>query len=163
MGDRMRATPMKRTLLGGVLAMSLFSLFGCDAFVTGESVAKFTVPVNADGSYGKVTLALGPEMNPVALNFRADYTGATPTGPRFNDYKATLMQGGQVVSTSVFTINDTGSAEAGGTRSPYALRNLMTVSVKDIGDYELQVVRTGPAHVELTKPEIELRKNIRNK
>ena len=153
---------IKRKLFGGLLAMSFLSLFGCDAFVTGESVATFTVPVNADGSYGAVKLALGPDMNPVALNFRADYTGATPTGPRYNDYKATLTQSGQVVSTSVFTINDTGSNETGGTRSPYALRNLMTISAKEIGDYELLVVRTSKEHVTLAKPTIELRKNIRN-
>ncbi len=146
------------------LVVGLFALVlaACDAFVTGESVAKFPVTVNADGSYSPVKLALGPEMNPVALNITHLYTGAQPTGPKFNDYKATLTLNGQPISTGAFNVTDSSTPEAT-VSAPSAKNHVMTVSVKEVGDYELTVVRNGPAHVSLTKPEIELRKNIKSR
>lgn len=146
-------------LIAGLFALGLAA---CDAFVTGESVAKFPVTVNADGSYAPLKLALGPEMNPIALNIVHLYTGAQPTGPKLNDYKATLTLNGQPVSTGAFNVTDSSTPEttAG---APSAKNHVMTVSVKEIGDYELVIVRNGPAHVSLTKPEIELRKNIKSR
>ena len=148
-----------KTLLAAAFA---FLLAACDAFVTGESVATFPVTVNADGSYAPVKLALGPEMNPIALNIVHSYTGAQPTGPKFNDYKATLTLNGQPVSTGAFNVTDASTPEAT-TGAPSAKNHVMTVSVKEIGDYELVIVRNGPAHVSLAKPEIELRKNIKSR
>ena len=57
------------------LLLSLL-LVACDAFVTGEQVVNFDLKPQADGGYAPVTVTLGPEMNPVALNFRAELPGS---------------------------------------------------------------------------------------
>ena len=151
-----RATPLV-TLLGTALLALL--LVACDAFVTGEQVVNFDLKPQAEGGYAPVTVTLGAEMNPAALNFRAALPASGGTPGAWNDYTAVLTFNGTPVQTRAFTVNDT-STRDNVPGQPFIARNLMTISVKDTGDYVLTITATKKPVVELFKPQLELRKNI---
>ena len=134
-------------------------LVACDAFVTGEQVVNFDLKPQADGGYAPVTVTLGPEMNPVALNFRAELPGSGGTPGAWNEYSAVLTLNGAPVQTRAFNVNDT-STRDNTPGQPFIARNLVTISVKDAGDYVLTITATKKPVVELQKPQLELRKNI---
>lgn len=140
-----------------LFAMLLFA--GCDAFVTGQPVVSFELKPQADGGYAPVTLTLGPEMNPVALNLRAELPGSGGTPGAWNDYAAVLTFKGTAVASNAFTVNDT-STRDNTPGQPFIARNAITVSVKETGDYVLTIAATRKPVVELVKPQLELRKNI---
>ena len=95
---------MKRRVF---LMLAAALLTGCDAFVTGEQVVAFDLKPQADGGYAPVTVTLGPEMNPVALNLRAELPGSGGTPGAWNEYAAMLTFNGAPVATNSFTVNDT--------------------------------------------------------
>jgi hypothetical protein len=143
-----------------VLAMGLLAtlLAGCDAFFTGEQVARFPMTMK-DGGGASVKIALGPDMNPVALNFRAEYPQGSQSGGKFNSYTAVLKLGDKQVGTGQFTVSGVGTQEAA-SQTPYAQSQIMVVQAQEIGDYELTITPTKPLEVPLGKLEVELRKNI---
>jgi hypothetical protein len=149
-------TIFKRSFL--MLAAALL-VVGCDAFVTGEKVVAFELKPQADGGYAPITVTLGPEMNPVALNLRAELPGSGGTPGAWNQYAAMLTFKGAPVATNSFTVNDT-STQDNVPGQPFIARNAITVSVKETGDYVLTIVATRKPVVELRKPQLELRKNI---
>ena len=104
-------------------------LAACDAFVTGESVVTFDLKPQADGSYAPVTVTLGPEMNPVALNLRAELPGSGGTPGAWNEYVAILTYNGAPVQTKSFTVNDT-STRDNVPGQPFIARNVMTISAQ---------------------------------
>ena len=134
-------------------------LMGCDAFVTGEQVVAFDLKPQADGGYAPITVTLGPEMNPVALNLRAELPGSGGTPGAWNQYAAMLTFKGAPVATNSFTVNDT-STQDNVPGQPFIARNAITVSGKETGDYVLTIAATRKPAVELQKPQLELRKNI---
>jgi hypothetical protein len=147
--------------LRALLLTSLFTLLlaACDAFVTGEQVVNFDLKAQADGGYAPITVTLGPEMNPVALNFRAELPTSGGTPGAWNEYSAVLTFNGTPVQTRAFNVNDT-STRDNQPGQPFIARNMATVSVKDTGDYVLTISATKKPLVELLKPQLELRKNI---
>ena len=147
---------MKRRVF---LMLAAALLTGCDAFVTGEQVVAFDLKPQADGGYAPVTVTLGPEMNPVALNLRAELPGSGGTPGAWNEYAAMLTFNGAPVATNSFTVNDT-STRDNVPGQPFIARNAITVSVKETGDYVLTIAATRKPVVELRKPQLELRKNI---
>ena len=142
-----------------VLLCAAVLLVACDAFVTGEPVVSFDLKPQADGGYAPVTVTLGPEMNPVALNLRAELPGSGGTPGAWNEYAAMLTFKGAAVATNSFTVNDTSSRD-NAPGQPFIARNAITVSVKETGDYVLTIAATRKPVVELHKPQLELRKNI---
>jgi hypothetical protein len=146
-----------------VIAMGFFASFlaACDAFVTGEQVARFPMTMK-DGGAATVKVALGPDMNPVALNFRAEYPQASQSGGKFNNYSAVLKLGDKEISRNQFTVSGIGNQEAT-SATPYAQSQIMVVQATEIGDYELTITPTKPLEVPLGKLEVELRKNIGKK
>ena len=154
------ATPGAAALRTALLtALFAVLLTACDAFVTGEQVVNFDLKPQADGGYAPVTVTLGSEMNPVALNFRAELPASGGTPGAWNEYTAVLTFNGAPVQTRTFTVNDT-STRDNAPGQPFIARNLMTISVKDTGDYVLTITATKKPVVELFKPQLELRKNI---
>lgn len=142
----------------GLLCGALL-LAGCDAFVTGEPVVTFDLKPQAEGGYAPVTTTLGPEMNPAALNLRAELPGSGGTPGAWNEYVAVLTHKGALVQTRSFTVNDTSTRDNVPGQS-FIARNLMTISVKETGDYVLTITATKKPAVELLKAQLELRKNI---
>lgn len=143
-----------------VLALAgLVTLAACDAFVTGEKVVAFDLKPQADGGYAPVTVTLGPEMNPIALNLRAELPSSGGTPGTWNAYSAVLTFKGAPVMTSAFNVNDT-STRDNVPGQPFIARNMMTVTVTETGDYVLAITATKKPLVDLLKPQLELRKNI---
>ena len=149
------------TQISAALCALLLTLFlaACDAFVTGESVVTFDLKPQADGGYAPVTVTLGPEMNPAALNLRAELPGSGGTPGAWNEYVAILTYNGAPVQTNSVTVNDT-STRDNVPGQPFIARNVMTISVKETGDYVLTIAATKKPVVELLKAQLELRKNI---
>ena len=110
------------------LMLAAAMLTGCDAFVTGEQVVAFDLKPQTDGGYAPVTVTLGPEMNPVALNLRAELPGSGGTPGAWNEYAAMLTFNGAPVATNSFTVNDT-STRDNVPGQPFIARNAITVSV----------------------------------
>jgi hypothetical protein len=135
------------------------ALCGCDAFVTGEKVVAFDLKPQADGGYAPVTISLGPDMNPIALNLRAELPSSGGTPGTWNAYSAVLTFKGAPVMTGAFNVNDT-STRDNVPGQPFIARNIMTVTATETGDYMLTIKATKKPEVELLKPQLELRKNI---
>ena len=147
----------KMKLLLSITALLVLS--ACDAFVTGEKVVSFDLKPQADGGYAPLTLTLGPEMNPSALNLRAELPASGGTAGAWNEYAAELTFKGVPVQTSKFNVNDT-STRDNVPGQPFIARNVMTFIAKETGDYMLTITAVKKPVVELLKPQLELRKNI---
>ena len=150
---------MNTTLTRRAVLLAALLLTACDAFVTGEKVVSFDLKQQAEGGYAPLTLSLGPEMNPVALNLRAELPGSGGTAGAWNEYLAVLSFNGAPVQTASFNVNDT-STRDNVPGQPFIVRNVMTVNVKETGDYVLTIRAAKRPVVELLKPQLELRKNI---
>ena len=147
---------MMRLALAVVLAG--FGTSGCDGLFTGENVARFPLQAQA-GGYAPLTVTLGPEMNPIALNLHAEYGANSAEAGKWNSYNATLSKAGSTIASGKFTINN-----ASDPQSPSAQvvsRTMFIVDVAEVGDFELKIDATAPLAVTLDKPQLELRRNIR--
>lgn len=151
-------TRLRPWALAAALIMSA-ALCGCDAFVTGEKVVAFDLKPQPDGSYAPVTISLGPDMNPIALNLRAELPNSGGTPGTWNAYSAVLTFKGAPVMTGTFNVNDT-STRDNVPGQPFIARNIMTVTATETGDYVLTITASRKPEVELLKPQLELRKNI---
>lgn len=147
-----------RKLAWPALLAGLFSA-GCDGLFTGESVARFPLEGRAGGGYAPVTLSLGPEMNPIALNLAASYAANAAEAGKWNTYRASLAKAGKVIATGTFQVNNTSDPLSTGAQA--ISRTMMVVEVAEVGDYELAIDATAPATVTLEKPQVELRRNVR--
>jgi len=142
------------------IAIVLFAWLtsACDGLFTGEQVARFPLQTHPDG-YAPVTLALGPEMNPVALNFAAGYAANAVEAGKWNRYRAILSRDGKALASAEFTINNTSDP-----MSPNAQvlsKTMMVVDVPEVADYALSIEAVGAVAVTLESPQAELRRNIR--
>ena len=102
---------MTKTLKPLLWMVAVLLLAACDAFVTGEKVVSFDLKPQADGGYAPITLTLGPEMNPVALNLRAELPGSGGTPGAWNEYAAVLTYQGLPVMNQAFNVNDTSTRD----------------------------------------------------
>lgn len=140
------------------LLLPLVLLAGCDGLFTGAQVTRFPLQ-QAGAGYAPVTLTLGPEMNPVALNFAAEYTVNPAEAGKWNSYVATLSYKGQAIASRPFNVNNSNSPDAPSGAASVA-HTMMIVEVAETGDYELRISATAPAGITLAKPNLELRRNI---
>ena len=141
--------------LAGLLAL----LAACDGLFTGTQVTRFPLQPSSEGGYAPVTLSLGPEMNPVALNFAAEFTVNQAEAGKWNSYVATLSYKGKPIASNAFNVNNANSPDAP-TGAPSVAHTMMVVEVAETGDYELRISASAPAAVTLAKPNVELRRNI---
>lgn len=144
-------------LLAGFLA-------GCEGVVSGTEVAR--VPLQAaeggpPGSYAPVKFNLAPDMNPVAFNFRADFTLNVTEAGKWNTYRATLSKEGIVAATRTFNVNHPAS---GADQSPAApssvIHTLFFVDVQSAGEYELTITPVSPVAVTLVNAQADARRNV---
>lgn len=150
---------MNCTLTRRAVLLAALLLSACDAFVTGEKVVSFDLKPLAEGGYAPLTVTLGPEMNPIALNLRAELPGSGGAPGAWNEYAAVLSFNGAPVQTNAFNVNDTSTRE-NQPGQPFIARTVMVVSVKETGDYVLNIRAAKKPVVELIKPQLDLRKNI---
>lgn len=151
----MQPTRLIHILLG--LIMFGF-LAACDSFFTGEKVVSFDLTPQADGGYAPLTVSLGPEMNTVALNFRAEIPPDPTATNKWNEYAVVLTFKGETVASGQFNVNDTGTADAPGT--PFIARTAIIHAPKETGDYQITISAKRKPVVTILKPQIELRRNI---
>ncbi len=141
----------------------LLLLLGCDGLVTGEKVFSQAVTENAQGEvkggYGPITLALTPDMTPVALNLRVEHGIDGNLAGKWNHYLATLSFKGREVAASKFQINYSGNAD-GQAGVPYILQNMLTARVAEAGDYVLTIMPIKANDIKLTSVRVEMRRNV---
>ena len=155
----MLTCPMRRAGTWLALAALCACLGACDGLFTGTQVTRFPLQEATDGGYAPVTLTLGPEMNPVALNFAAEYTINPAEAGKWNSYVATLSYKGRAIASAPFNINNSNSPDAPG-GAPGVAHTMLIVDVSEIGDYELRISAGAPPAITLAKPNLELRRNI---
>lgn len=141
----------------------LLALVGCDGLISGEKVFSQPVTENArgeaKGGYGPITIALTPDMAPVALNLRVEHGIDANLAGKWNQYLATLSFKGREVAASKFQINYSGNAD-GQAGAPYILQNMLTAKVAEAGDYVLTVTPIKANDVKLTSVRVEMRRNV---
>jgi len=151
---------LARSAFGLILLAGMLLLGACDGLFTGTQVVRFPLAPGAGGGYAPVKLALGPEMNPIALNFAAEYTINPAESGQWNAYVAVLTFQGKAIASNQFNINNATSPEAPG-GAPSVAHTMMQVEVAETGDYELRISPTAPIRVTLANPNVELRRNVR--
>jgi len=134
-------------------------LAACDGLFTGEQVVRFPLrPVS--GGFAPIILSLGPEMNPVALNFAAEYTVNPAEAGQWNAYVAVLKRNGNIVASAPFNINNNSTPDAPSGAASVA-RTMLVFDAPETGDYELSIAATAPARVTMVNPNVELRRKVR--
>lgn len=150
-----------RRWLGALLLLPcLLGLSACDGLFTGTQVVRFPLQALPAGDYAPIKLALGPEMNPIALNFAAEYTINPAESGKWNSYTAVLSLNGKPMASSPFNINNSSSPDAP-SGTPSVAHTMLIVEVAETGDYELRIALTAPQQITLNKANVELRRNIR--
>jgi hypothetical protein len=148
-------------LKGGAAAvLAALLLCSCDGLFSGTEVARFPLQSRPQGGYAPVRLALGPQMNPIALNFAAEYTVSPAESGKWNSYSAVLSRGGQIVGATSFNINNPTTPDAPG-GAPSVTYTMMVLDVGKTADYELAISATAPSQITLKNPNLELRRNLR--
>lgn len=148
-----------RNFLIPALVTAVLAMAACEEIVTGQAVQSLAVSENGGGGYGPVRVALTPEMSPVAINFHARHGDDPSELNTWNSYRATLSRDGQEVASGQFNVNHTGTTETPeGAR--HLIRNLMTVTPSEAGDYELVITPTKPIAMKLYDTRIEVRRNV---
>lgn len=140
------------------LLFSGFAIAACDGLFTGEKVARFPLQSRV-GGYVPLTLTLGPEMNPVALNLQAAYSASAIEAGKWNSYRATLKKGGTSVASATFQVNNT--SDPNSPAAQVLSRTMLIVDVTEVGDYELTIDALAPLAVTLESANVEMRRNIR--
>lgn len=139
------------------LVLSLLTA-ACDGLFTGEQVARFPLQARS-GGYAPLTVTLGPDMNPIALNLQAAYAANTAEAGKWNSYRATLRKAGATIATGTFQVNNTSAPMS--ESAQVISRTMLTIDVAEVGDYELVIDLTAPLAVTLENAQLELRRNTR--
>lgn len=152
----------RRHLSWTILPLLLCALLlaACDGLFTGTQVVRFPLQANAAGGFAPIKLALGPEMNPIALNFAAEYTINPAEAGKWNSYVAVLSYNGQDIASNRFNVNNGNSPDAP-TGAASVAHTMLVVEAAQTGDYELRITAAAPPAITLTQPNVELRRNIR--
>lgn len=146
-------------VLAGLLAL----IAGCEGVITGTEVVRVPLQAGADGSYAPVKFSLGPEMNPVAINLRADYSQNPQEFGKWNSYRATLTLDGKLFASRNFNLNhpvSSSNPDASASPPSSAIQTLWIVDLQSQGDYELSITPLKPAVVTLNNPQIDVRRNV---
>ena len=138
----------------------LLLLAACDGLFTGAQVTRFPLQPAAGGGFAPLRLTLGPEMNPVALNFSAEYIPDPAQAGKWNSYVAMLSYKGRTIATGAFNINSNVTPDAP-VGAVSVSQTMLLVDAPEIGDYELSISASGQSRITLAHPNLELRRNIR--
>lgn len=151
----------------GMAVMGLWAavaglLAGCEGTTTGKEVVSVTLQAGAErGSYAPVKFALTPDMNPVAVNFRADFTQDPAEFGKWNTYRAVLTQGGATVATRSFNVNHPQSNAQGSPPPPSGMvHTLFIIDVPGSGECELTITVAQPAPITLKEARVDVRSNV---
>ena len=154
---------MKIKLAAALLAITGL-LAGCEGVTTGTEIARVPLQAAADcpaGAYAPVKLNLAPEMNPVAVNFRGDFSQNPAEFGKWNTYRATLSKDGAVAATRTINVNHPSrDAQSSAPPPTQSVHTLFYVDVQSAGDYELTITPVKPAEITLSNPQVDARRNV---
>ena len=141
-----------------LLAALMLLLSACEGLFTGTGEIRQPLTEAEDGGFAPVTLALTPEMNPIAVNFHGETVPSPLESGRWNDYRATLTLAGATIASGAVSINNAGTKrhDQGGAFA----QTMFYVSVPQAGDYELTIMPTKPKEITIQTPRVEVRKNV---
>ena len=146
------------------LAVLAAVLVGCEGVTTGTEVVRLPLQAVEDGqkgAYVPVQFNLGPEMNPVAINFRADYSQTPSEFGLWNSYRVTLTHGRAVLATRNININHPQGNPRGDAPPPAsAVYTLFITDVPSNGEYALTIVPLQPAAIVLSNAQVDVRRNV---
>lgn len=151
---------------GMIAGMALLAavLVGCEGVTTGTEVVRLPLQAAEDGpkgAYVPVKFNLGPEMNPVAVNFRADFSQSPSEFGQWNTYRVTLTQGGNVVATRNININHPqGNARGDAPPPTSAVHTLFITDISSSGEYVLTIDPLQPAAIVLSNAQVDVRRNV---
>jgi hypothetical protein len=141
-------------LLAGILA-------SCEGMVTGTEVSRVPLQAAEGGAYAPVKFKLGPEMNPVAFNLRADFSGNRAEFGKWNTYRATLSKDGSVIAAHSINVNHPGSHPDDSPPPPsQTIHTLFIVDVQSTGEYELTITPVAPVAITLENAQADARRNV---
>ncbi len=146
----------------GLLASLSGWLTGCEGTTTGKEVVSVTLQAGAErGSYAPVKFTLTPDMNPVAVNFRADFTQDATEFGKWNTYRAVLTQGGTTVATRTINVNHPQTDPQGASPPPGGtVHTRFITDVPGRGECELTITAAQPAAITLREARIDVRSNV---
>ncbi len=146
------------------LAVVVAVLVGCEGVTTGTEVVRLPLQATEDGpkgAYLPVKLSLGPEMNPVAINFRANYSQTQSEFGQWNSYHVTLTHGSAVVAARKININHPQSNPRGDAPPPTGtVHTLFITDVPSSGEYALTITPLQPAAIVLSDAQVDVRRNV---
>lgn len=147
------------------IAVAMLAIFcwlaGCEGVTTGREVARVSLQADANGSYIPVKFNLGPDMNPVALNFRADFSQNPAEFGKYNTYRTTLSKDGSMVATRTININyPVGNPQDSAPPPTQTIHTLFYVDVQSAGEYELTITPIKPTEVTLSNAQVDARRNV---
>lgn len=150
---------LKRVL---AVAALILSVAGCEGMTGGEEVARIPLTRTADGGYEPVRILLRAEMNPVAINLLADFAwGRRDEAGQWNDYRAELRSGDQLITTQDFQVNSPEKTDASASPAPNALiRQLFVLDVPADGEYEIRITAKKSVAVTLESPHLGVRMKV---
>jgi hypothetical protein len=163
--NKIQGTGMRGLRVVAIVFLLAGWLAGCEGVVTGKEVARVplqTVEGGATGAYVPVRFSLSPDMNPIAINFRADFTQNPAEYGKWNTYRATLSKDGAVVATRSFNVNHPSAPGPDSAPSPptQSIHTLFYVDVQGAGEHELTVTPTSPVTVTLKDAQVDARRNV---
>ena len=147
----------------GVLGLLTAALAGCEGVTTGTEVARMQLQAAEGGSYAPVKVTLATEMNPVAINFRADFSQNPSECGKWNTYSVALSKDGNVVASRNIDINHPQSqSQAGADAPPRAstIYTLFIINIQASGEYELTLSALQPPAITLSSPTVDVRRNV---
>ena len=152
---------LRSIALSGFLAVALAA---CEGVTTGTEVARVplqTAAGAAPGTYAPVKFSLGPDMNPVAINFRADFSQTPSEFGKWNTYRVALIKDGAVVVSRNININHPQSSAQGDAPPPSGtVHTLFITDVQASGEYELTITPTQAAAIVLSNAQVDVRRNV---
>jgi hypothetical protein len=137
-------------------------LAGCEGATTGKEVVSVSLQAGAErGSYAPVKFTLTPDMNPVAVNFRADFTQDPAEFGKWNTYRAVLTQGGGAVAARTINVNHPqNNPQADAPPPSGTVHTLFITDVPGSGECELTITAAQPAPITLKDARVDVRSNV---
>jgi hypothetical protein len=152
-----------RALTGiAVLGMVAGLLAGCEGTVTGTEVVRMELqPAAERGAYAPVKFNLSTDMNPVAINFRADFIQEATEFGKWNTYRVALTQNGATVASRNMNVNHPQNNPQGDAPPPSGtVHTLFITDIQASGEYELTITPVTPVSVTLKDARVDVRRNV---
>lgn len=144
-----------------VLGLVSCLLAGCEGTTTGTEVANVALQPAERGAFQPVKLNLSTDMNPVAINFRADFSQDATEFGKWNTYRVALTQNGNTVASRNMNVNHPQSNAQGDAPPPTStVHTLFITDLQSSGEFELTITPVKPAAITLRNATVDVRRNV---